>query len=198
MGLEFEYIYGQTPLDEEEKQGLLIRSITTRRELDEFEQLNIEKAIEWSYRRKFKKEQILTASFAKDLHKHMFAEVWSWAGEFRKSNKNIGVDWYAISVHLRQLMDDCLFWIENRTYMDEEIAVRFSHRIVKIHCFANGNGRHSRLIADIIMRNIFDKPEFTWGDSDLIKPSDVRKKYIDAIKTADAGNIGPLLEFAKS
>jgi Fic-DOC domain mobile mystery protein B len=198
MGLEIEYIDGQTPLNDEEKDGLRIRSITTRIELDEFEQLNIEKAIEWSFHKKFNKEQTLNATFVKKLHKQIFSDVWTWAGEFRKSNKNIGVDWHIISVQLKQLLDDCQFWIEHKSYNDEEIAIRFKHRLVNIHCFSNGNGRHSRLIADLIMKNIFNKPEFTWSKSHLVKQSDARKNYIDAIRTADGDNIVPLLKFAKS
>jgi Fic-DOC domain mobile mystery protein B len=198
MGLDIKYVYGQTPLDDEEKKGLLIPSVTTRIELDEFEQLNIEKAIEWSFQKKLTKNQILTETFVKELHKQMFGDIWSWAGTFRKTNKNIGVDWQFISIQLKQLIEDCLFWIDNKTYNDEETAIQFNHRIVKIHCFANGNGRHSRLMADLIMKKIFNKPELTWGNSDLIKQSETRKTYIDAVKMADAGNIEPLLRFAKS
>jgi len=198
MGLEIKYVYGQTPLDDEEKKGLLIPSITTRIELDEFEQLNIEKAIEWSFQKKLNKNQILTEKFVKELHRHMLGDVWSWAGTFRKTNINIGVDWQFIPVQLGQLIGDCLFWIDNKTYNEEEIAIQFSHRIVRIHCFANGNGRHSRWMADLIMKKIFNMPEFTWGNNDLLKQSETRKNYIDAVKMADAGNIVPLLKFAKS
>ncbi len=198
MGLEINYIYGQTPLEEEEKNGLLIPSITTRIELDEFEQLNIEKAVAWSFQKKINKHQLLTEEFVRKLHGKMFGDVWNWAGLFRKTNKNIGVDWPTISVQLRQLIDDCNFWIDNKIFSEEEIAIRFNHGIVKIHCFANGNGRHSRLMADLIMKNMFNKPAFTWGKSDLIKPSEVRRNYINAVKMADAGNIQPLLSFAKT
>ncbi len=138
MGLEIEYIEGQTPLDEDEKEGLLIESITTRGELDEFEQLNIEKAIQWTLGKKWKPEYIISEKFVKELHKRMFCEVWSWAGVFRKTNKNIGVDKYDIGVSLKHLLDDCLYWLENKTYSDEEFAIRFKYRIVTIHCFPNG------------------------------------------------------------
>jgi len=198
MGIELNYIDGQTPIDEDEKESLLIPSITTRLELDEFEQLNIERAIEWTLTRKFTKEDVLSELFVKELHSKMFDSVWKWAGKFRTSNKNIGVEWQVIAVSLRQLMDDCNFWIENNTYPDEEIAVRFSHGIVSIHCFPNGNGRHSRLIADIITNHIFKKPLFSWGSDNLVKIGEVRKRYINAIQEADKGNIAPLLEFAHS
>lgn len=198
MGLELNYIEGQTPVDEDEKYGLRILSITTREELDEFEQLNIEKAVEWTMRRKFSHEIIFTEQFVKELHLRMYDDVWKWAGKFRTTNKNIGVDWQIISVSLKQLLDDCKFWIESNTFPEEEIAVRFSHRIVCIHCFPNGNGRHSRLIADVIISHIFNKPVFSWGSSNLVKQGEVRKQYIDAIQSADKGNILPLLYFARS
>jgi len=198
VGSGIEYIEGQTPLDEDEKEGLLIKSLTTRGELDEFEQYNIEKAILWTLRKKWKPGYILTESFVKNLHKKMFGDVWSWAGEFRKTNKNIGVDKYRIGIELKILLDDSLFWLNNNTYDDDEFAIRFKHRIVKIHCFANGNGRHSRLMADIIISQIFKKPEFTWNRFNLNKKGEARSAYLSALRQADAGDIGPLIIFAKT
>ena len=199
MGLDLNYENGQTPLEEEEKEGLLIPSITTREDLDEFEQLNIEKAVEWYLvRKKFRKENILTEKFILDVHKKMFNDVWSWAAKFRKTNKNIGVDKYQINIRLRQLIDDCKFWIENKTYSDEEIAIRFKHELVSIHLFPNGNGRHSRLMADIMMKNIFKKPIFSWGQKNLVNKSSARKQYIKSLKNADNGIINDLIEFAIS
>ena len=198
MGLEFDYKDGQTPLDEEEKEGLKIKSITTQEELDEFEQLNIEKAVEWTIHTKFKPEKILTEKFIKDLHKKMFGDVWKWAGEFRKTEKNIGIPWVQIGVELKNLLDDTEYWIENKTYPPEEIAIRFKHRIVSIHCFPNGNGRHSRMMADIMMESIFEKELFTWHQSNMVKPDSTRKEYIRSLKEADNGNINPLIEFAKN
>lgn len=163
MGLNINYIEGQTPIDEDEKKGLQISSITTREE----------------------------------LHSKMFDSVWKWAGKYRTTNKNIGVEWQFISVSLKQLLDDCKFWIENKTYPEDEISVRFSHRLVSIHCFPNGNGRHSRLMADVIISHIFNKPVFSWGSEDLVKHGEVRKKYINVIQEADKGNIKSLLEFAR-
>lgn len=198
MGLEIEYIEGQTPLDEDEKEGLLIKSITTRGELDEFEQLNIEKAIQWTIGKKWKPEYILSEVFVKELHKRMFNEVWSWAGDYRKTNKNIGVDKYQIGISLKQLLDDSLYWLENKTYSNEEFAIRFKHRIVRIHCFPNGNGRHSRLIADIIISQIFGKQIFTWNSTNLNKKGETRSNYLTAIRQADSGDINPLINFAKT
>ena len=198
MGLNIEYIEGQTPLDEDEKEGLLIKSITTRGELDEFEQYNIEKAIEWTFGKKLKINYILSEGFVKELHYKMFGEVWAWAGEFRKTNKNIGVDKFQIAISLKQLLDDCYYWVAHQSYSEDEIAIQFKHRIVSIHCFSNGNGRHSRLMADIIINQIFGKPFFTWNSSNLNKKSEVRTKYLVAIRSADNGDIKPLIEFARS
>ena len=198
MGLELHYTDGQTPLDEDEKEGLKIKSITTQGELDEFEQLNIEKAVEWTIHTNLKQERILTEKFIKDLHKKMYGDVWNWAGEFRKSDKNIGINWTQISIELRSLIDDTKYWIDNNTFSQEEISIRFKHRIVAVHCFANGNGRHSRIMADIIMESIFGKEIFSWNKSNMVKANSVRKEYIDALRKADNGNISPLIKFAKS
>lgn len=197
MGLKIEYIEGQTPLDEDEKEGLLVRTISTKGELDEFEQLNIQSAIEWSLKTKVDKKQLLTEDFLILAHKKMFGEVWAWAGTKRKSNKNIGVDKTQISIEIRKLIDDCNFWIDHQSFTDEEIAIRFSHRLVKIHLFPNGNGRHSRLIADIMISKLFNKPVFSWGHSDLSKKNPIRKEYLDAIYKADNDDYKPLIEFAK-
>lgn len=198
MGLEFDYKDGQTPLDEEEKEGLKIKSITTQGELDEFEQLNIEKAVEWTIHTKLKPENILTEKFIKDLHKKMYSDVWKWAGEFRRTEKNIGIPWTKIGIELRNLLDDTKYWIENKTYSPEEIAIRFKHRIVSIHCFPNGNGRHSRMMADIIIESIFGKEIFSWHQSNMVKANETRKEYINALRKADNGNIAPLIKFAKN
>ena len=198
MGLDFEYINGQTPLDEDEKEGLLIPAIATRGELDEFEQQNIEHAIQWTLTRNFMKQKIFSESFIKDVHKRMYKDVWKWAGEFRKTNKNIGVDKWSISIELKKLLDDAIFWVENETYTPDEIAIRFKHRLVSIHCFPNGNGRHSRLIADIIIEKIFKKPVFTWGTANLTREGDARTEYIKAIKAADLEDYSLLLAFARS
>ena len=198
MGLELDYEDGQTPLSEEEKDGLRLKTITTYAELDEHEQLNIEHAIEWTIKTKFKKDNILTEEFIKKLHKKMLGNVWSWAGKFRKSEKNIGIKWIMIGIELKVLLDDTKYWIENKTFSNEEIAIRFKHRLVSIHCFPNGNGRHSRLMADIIMESIFGKEPFSWNHSNMTKADQTRKNYINALREGDDGNIQPLIDFASN
>jgi Fic-DOC domain mobile mystery protein B len=198
MGLEINYVDGQTPLSEEELEGLKIPSVTTREELDEFEQYNIEKAIQWTIGKKFKSEDLLSETFIKGLHKRMYGEVWKWAGSFRNSEKNLGIKSFLIPVQLKQLLDDAKFWYDNNTYSPDEMAVRFKHELVSIHCFPNGNGRHSRLMADLIMEKLYGEPFLTWGSSDLVKASDKRKAYIEAIKMADNHDLNALILFAKT
>ena len=198
MGLDLEYINGQTPLDEDEKEGLLILTIATREELDEFEQQNIEEALQWVLTRTFKAETVLTEKFICNLHKRMYGSVWSWAGKFRKTDKNLGIDKWQIPVALKTLCDDSLFWVKNKTYSPEEIAIRFKHRKVSIHCFPNGNGRHSRLMADIIINKIYDLPMFSWGTGHIVLQGNTRSKYLKAVKEADNDIFQSLIEFARS
>jgi Fic-DOC domain mobile mystery protein B len=205
MGLDLAYINGQTPLDEDEKEGLLIHSIATRGELDEFEQQNIEQAVQWSIGRLMKAEAVFGEEFIRALHKRMYGNVWQWAGEFRNSNKNIGVDKWQIPAALRYLPDDVKYWYANNTYPPDELTIRFKHRLVSIHCFPNGNGRHSRLMADIVIEKVFKLPVYTWGaantasgEAGLVKQGDQRTAYLSAIKAADAGDMLPLMNFARS
>lgn len=206
MGLSHDNIDGQTPLDELEKEGLRIQSIATHAELNEFEQQNIEHAVQWIMGRSIKADTLFSESFIRLLHKRMFAEVWTWAGEFRRSNKNIGIDKWQIPHALKYLLDDARFWHENNVYSPDELALRFKHRLVSIHCFANGNGRHSRLVADIVVEKLYNLPVFSWGASlglpqgasSLSSANDARSAYLKAVKAADHGDYGLLLKFARS
>ena len=198
MGLDLAYINGQTPLDEDEKEGLLIQTIATREELDEFEQQNIEEAIQWALSRSLRADNVFTKKFICNLHKRMYGNVWAWAGKFRKTDKNLGIDKWQIPVALKTLCDDSKFWIENETYSSDELAIRFKHRIVSIHCFPNGNGRHSRLMADIIISKIYHLPLFNWGAGDLVQQGDTRSSYLKAVKAGDKDDFEPLLDFARS
>jgi Fic-DOC domain mobile mystery protein B len=198
MGLMDTSSFGQTPLDADEREGLLIASITTNKELDEFEQHNIEHALQWLMGRSFTADIVFSEAFIRLVHKRMFGEVWVWAGEFRKTNKNFGVDKWEIITELRKLIDDAKFWHANAIYPPDELALRFKHRIVQIHCFPNGNGRHSRLMADIIIEKLYQMPAFTWGRKFQQKDVLIRNLYLDAIKLADNGDFSALLKFARS
>jgi Fic-DOC domain mobile mystery protein B len=198
VGLKIEYAEGQTPLDEEERDGLLIDGITTRADLDEFEQQNIEKAVEWTMQRRYKAEKVFTQEFACELHRRMFGDVWKWAGQFRRSNKNLGCEWHKVGIALKQLNGDAAYWLQQQTCSAEELAVRYKHALASIHCFSNGNGRHSRLMGDIIVSHIFNQPVFTWGAAGLREKNDARVNYLKALKQADAGQLNRLVEFARS
>jgi Fic-DOC domain mobile mystery protein B len=128
----------------------------------------------------------------------MFGMVWKWAGKFRKSETNIGIDWTRISIELRLLVDDANYWAAHKTYMPEEFAIRFKHRLVSIHCFPNGNGRHSRLMADLIVLHQFGLEKFSWGQSSLVESSEQRIMYLKALQRADNGDYTQLLKFARS
>jgi Fic-DOC domain mobile mystery protein B len=188
---------GATPIDPDEMQGLRLKHITTRGELDRWEQENISEAMNWLDKRKNKPE-ILTEEFIKKVHEKMLNKVWTWAGTFRKTNKNIGVDKCGIAIDLRQLLDDVQFWIEHKTYPEDEIAVFFHHRLVKIHPFPNGNGRHARLITDTLLTDVLGQKPFTWGNGDLTKEGDVRRNYINALVSADNHDYSKLKEFVRS
>lgn len=124
----------------------------------------------------------------------MFCDVWIWAGEYRITERNIGVAPYQIPMKLMQLFDDLNFWIDNKTYSNHEIAVRLHHKLVQIHPFPNGNGRVSRLMADLVLQKLGGKTLY-WGDTNLVDVSEVRRKYIDALRKADAGDYTDLLDF---
>ncbi len=188
---------GATPLDPDEMAGLKLKHITVRGELNRWEQENISEAMDWLDKRKNKAE-ILTEEFVKKVHERMFYKVWTWAGSFRRSGKNIDVDWTRIGVDLRQLLDDVKYWIEHKTYPVDEIAVYFHHRLVKIHPFPNGNGRHARLMTDILLSDVLGQKPFTWGNGDLNEEGDVRKRYIDALVLADDHNYIALKQFVRS
>lgn len=195
MGLNFDQEAGQTILDPDEMDGLLIPTITTRAELDAFEQANIVRAMQWTLTRKLTSKEILSEAFVKGLHRRMYGDVWAWAGQFRKTNKNIGVECHQVAIELRKLIGDCAYWIKHQVYTPDEIAVRFKHRIVQIHCFSNGNGRHSRLVGDIVATRIFERPIFSWGQT--IDPQQVRSTYITAVKAADRGDFKMLVDFSR-
>jgi len=187
---------GATPLSAEESQGLLLSHITTREELNRWEQDNIAEGETWAFSRKQK--DILTEGFASRLHKRMFGGVWHWAGEFRRSNKNIGVNWQTIPVQLRELLEDVKFWIASNTYSGDEIATRFHHRLVFIHPFPNGNGRHARTLTDLLLVQVLHCRRFSWGRGNLINPGECRKMYVSALRAADHHDYEPLLKFVRS
>ena len=186
---------GNTPLASEELAGL-IPNLATKEELNEWERENILLAREWAIRDRTSLLEVISDEYVRKLHRKMFDQTWKWAGKYRRTEKNIGVPALEILERVVTLFGDARYWIESKTYPPDEIAVRFHHRLVFIHAFANGNGRHARLMADVLAIKL-GRPAFTWGSSDLIKPGEARARYLDAIRTADGGDLRTLVEFAR-
>jgi Fic-DOC domain mobile mystery protein B len=183
-----------TPLTQEERDGLIPTHITLRGELNELEQKNIAEADRWAFERK---RNVLDEGFLKGLHRRMFDSVWRWAGKYRESEKNPGIEPFRIQPEVRQITDDASFWIEHKSHSPDELAVRFHHRLVFVHPFPNGNGRWSRLAADMLIVQQ-SGPRFTWGRANLQAKGDVRRAYIDALHAADNHDLEPLIKFARS
>lgn len=185
---------GATPLDPDEREGLRFRHVTTRGELNELEQANVQDGLMWLARRRAR--DVLTEDFLRELHRRLFGRVWKWAGNFRRTEKNIGVDPLMIAVELRMLLDDARYWGEHRTCEPLEAAARFHHRLVFIHLFPNGNGRHARIAADLYLDHAFGHPPIDWAaGNNLLHTNERRTNYIAALRRADAGDYGPLFEF---
>ena len=186
---------GNTLLTAEEREGLKLTYVTTRGELNDAENANIGKAAAWvmSGRRR----RTLDVDFLRRLHKRMLGEVWDWAGQYRRSDKNIGIPHRQIEMAMHELIGNLNAWTEYKSYEPDEIAIRFAHRLVQIHPFPNGNGRHSRLAADILIMS-WGRKTFTWGRAGLVSGDRTRATYIEALKAADRNEFGPLIAFARS
>jgi Fic-DOC domain mobile mystery protein B len=190
-----EYPEGATPLDPDELSGLKFQHITTRGDLDELEQVNIESGLRWLGRRR-RREDIFTNGFAVTLHQRLFGEVWNWAGSFRRTGKNIGIDPLHIDVELRTLLDDARYWAQHDTYRPIEAAARLHHRLVYIHPFPNGNGRHARIMADTVLSEVYGSAVIDWAaGEDLQRLGERRLFYIAALKAADRNDFAPLMAF---
>ena len=186
---------GATPLNEDEKQDLIPTHIVTQSQLNEWEQANILAAEGWLFARK--RRNLLTESFLRTLHRRMFSATWKMAGTNRSTGTNIGVPASQVSTSVRDICDDVVLWLREAVFPVDEIAIRLHHRLVFIHPFANGNGRHTRLMADAVLFNA-DAPLFTWGLHDLQSTGTSRPMYLEALREADRGDISRLLKFARS
>lgn len=192
--MDFQYAAGATPLDPDEAAGLIPAHIATQDDLNVWEEANILQGARWAARQK--KRDLLDEGFVRDLHRKMFDRTWRWAGTFRSSNKNIGVDWTQVAVRVRNLLDNTRYQIENQTFDADELAVRFHHQLVWIHAFPNGNGRHARLMADMLAIRL-GCPRFSWGGDSLVVGGALRTNYLNALRAADQGQIDALVYFAR-
>lgn len=192
--LKMDYPDGATQLDPDEMEGLLFKHVSTRGELDELEQANIQEGLAWLAKQK--NPDVFSEAFIVKLHKQLFGQVWRWAGIFRLTEKNIGIDPFQISVNLRMLLDDARYWVEHGTYQPIELAARFHHRLVQIHLFPNGNGRHARIMADCILTKLLNETEIDWAGGHRLESMNARRTaYIAALRQADRGDYAALLEF---
>lgn len=190
--MKFEYAPGATPIDPDEASGLIPAHVTLQRELNEYEEANILEATEWLFARR--RGDPLGEQFIHRVHRRMFDRTWKWAGKARRSDKNIGAQWFDIPVRLNQMLGDVRAQIAGKAYSPVEIAARYHHRLVSIHVFPNGNGRHARLMADLLMMDLTGRP-FEWGRGSLVATGELRARYIAALQAADAGDCRPLLAF---
>ena len=193
------YPNGATPIDHDELKDLIPDYIATMSEINQAEQTNIADAFVWAEKQDL--SELLTATFVFKLHEKMFNQVWRWAGKQRRSNKNIGVMKEQIVNDLGQLLKNVEYWIQHKTYPVDELAARFHHKLVHIHVFPNGNGRHARLMTDLLLNHL-NEPRFTWGTQSAATPLEVegktRSEYIAALKKADNGDFNELIRFARS
>ncbi len=196
MGLNDDLPNGATPLDADELHGLIPTHLVSRNQLNEWEERNIQAALSWIERQR--RLRPLEEAWLRRLHREMFAQTWRWAGHYRSSDKSIGADWRQIRMQLPALLADIAYQVEHRVEPVDQIAVRFHHRLVSIHPVPNGNGRHSRLIADVLIEQL-GAPRFSWGgSSSLVDASALRQQYIAALQQADRGDISALLAFARA
>jgi Fic-DOC domain mobile mystery protein B len=190
----FEQAEDATPLTPEEARDLIPSHISFRHELNEAEQENIVRAQDWALLRR---RDLLSEKFILELHRRMLRDVWRWAGKFRRSERNLGIPFYEIPSEVRKLLEEARGWVEFSSYPPDEIAVRLHHRLVQIHLFPNGNGRHSRLVADLLAMDL-GRDRFSWGSVNLQSAGDVRRRYIAALRAADKHDVRPLIAFARS
>ena len=186
---------GQTPLSPDELADL-IPSLATKEELNEWERDNILAGRSWALRDRTSSGNMVSDAYVRKLHRKMFDQTWKWAGTYRTTEKNLGVPFEEIHERLAVLLGDVRFWMEHKTYSTDEIALRFHHRLVVIHPFPNGNGRHARLVADIFVMK-HGLPRLSWGAKDLVRPGEARARYLEAIRAADGGDLQLLLEFGR-
>jgi Fic-DOC domain mobile mystery protein B len=192
---------GNTPIRSEEAEQLIPR-ISTMGELNEYEALNIVQAREWAFNsRTMKSTNPLQEAYLRTLHSKMFDKVWKWAGTYRKNELNIGCDPCEIVQRIPQLLGNTQYWLDQKTFPIDECLIRFHYQLVsKIHPFANGNGRHARMIADVISVK-YGRSEFSWGaDQNPVAEGNARTLYLAALRALDENenDVKRLVEFARS
>lgn len=199
--LDHQYSDGNTPIRPEDAEKL-IPKISTMKELNEYEALNILKAHDWAFNtRTMNTTDPLKEPYVRTLHAKMFDQVWEWAGIYRTNELNIGCDPREITQRLPQLLENTRYQVDHEVFSVDECLIRFHHQLVsRIHPFPNGNGRHARMITDVIAVTR-GRPQFTWGaGNDLVSEGQARAAYLAALRALDANeqDVKSLLEFARS
>ena len=182
-----------TPLDDISGLKLPSSRVYTLKEVYEAEANNIALAtLKYLSAPPSKKIAPFTYEWLQQLHYEMFGNVWEWAGKFRSCELSIGIKAYQVPTALKELADDIAFWDKHKTYDIYEVAARLHHRAVQIHPFQNGNGRWSRMLANIYLRQNGSMP-VKWQENLLSKENTKRDEYIQALKNADSGNYAKLI-----
>ena len=184
-------IEGETPID---PSHLKDRSIRTRQQLNSAEAQSILKPfVKYLGAKPSKKIAPFNLNWFQQLHEEMFGDVWQYAGKFRQEDKNIGVKWQNIITEMYQFEQDLIFWEQNQTYDVFERSVRLHHRAVFIHPFDGGNGRWSRLLGNIYLKQ-HEHPLVKWPEETIgTEESVAREAYLSAVKRADAGDFFELI-----
>jgi Fic-DOC domain mobile mystery protein B len=197
MALDGSHAPGATPLDPDELEALIPEHISTQSELNAWEQRNIIGGQEWALRsRGATPDYLLSDHYVRQLHNKMFGSTWRWAGQYRRSEKNLGIDWMQIPEQVRNACEDAKLWVSDEVFEPRELAIRFHHRLVFIHPFANGNGRHTRLMADLLLIKYFKLERLSWGNRDLVSSGEARNQYLKSLREADKGSFDALIDFA--
>lgn len=189
---------GATPLTEEDIEGLLPQWVSNRDDLNLAEAHNIADAIDTYFAKEFTTGQLVDDLFARQLHKAMYRHVWSWAGAYRPVETSIGVAPERIAVDVVNLMADTQYWLNlDQPELIDNAVCEIHHRLVQIHPFRNGNGRMSRLFADLLLMSKGQDP-FSWGGGNLDVITPTRTSYIAALRAADAGDLSALRSFVRA
>lgn len=190
---------GATPLSPDDMLGLKHKHVDTREQLNELEAANILQGQIWaSTLKKPTLDSIFDRAFVTNLHKALFGDVWEWAGIFRQRQLNIGIDPKNIPVDLHNFLEDAKCWVEFKHYDNLELSARIQHRLVQIHPFVNGNGRHSRIFTDIVRVYLLGEKPMKWAYAKLEDLTEERSSYITGLRKADEGDFSVFIKYLQS
>lgn len=193
--VRFDTPEGATPIDD--ASGLLAENVFAYSALNAVESENILRAVNVHLSsRKRRESPWLTEEYVRRVHRDMFDSVWDWAGRYRDGELNIGVPASRVRDEVGKLCQDVAYWDEQKENQIPllERSARLHHRLAWIHPFKNGNGRHARLMGDIYLQVNGHKLPM-WPSAAMGGAGEPRSAYLGALKRADAGDFGPLVEY---